>query len=73
MALNHNTGFVAQHRWLVLAMAVIAAVVLLGSFMSRGDALLVRAAPFERSTIRSIVSSNGKIEPVQNFVVHAQV
>jgi HlyD family secretion protein len=73
MALNHYTGFVARHRWLMLAGAVGAAVVLLGSFMSRGDAVLVRAAPVERSTIRSIVSTNGKIEPVQNFEVHAPV
>jgi len=73
MALNHNTGFVARHRWLMLAGAVIAAVVLLGSFMSRGDAVLVRAASVERSTIRSILSTNGKIEPVQNFEVHAPV
>jgi len=34
---------------------------------------LVRGAPVERSTIRSIVSTNGKIEPVQNFEVHAPV
>ena len=73
MALNHNTGFFARHRWLVLAAAAIAAVVLLGSFMSRGDAILIRAAPVERSTIRSIVSTNGKIEPVQNFEIHAPV
>lgn len=73
MALNHNTGFVARHRWLMLAGAVVAAVVLLGSFMSRGDAVLVRAASVERSTIRSILSTNGKIEPVQNFEVHAPV
>ena len=73
MALSHNTGFVARHRWLMLAGAVIAAVVLLGSFMSRGDAVLVRAASVERSTIRSILSTNGKIEPVQNFEVHAPV
>jgi len=57
----------------MLAGAVVAAVVLLGSFMSRGDAVLVRAASVERSTIRSIVSTNGKIEPVQNFEVHAPV
>ena len=41
--------------------------------MSRGDAVLVRAASVERSTIRSILSTNGKIEPVQNFEVHAPV
>jgi HlyD family secretion protein len=57
----------------MLAGAVVAAVVLLGSFMSRGDAVLVRAASVERSTIRSILSTNGKIEPVQNFEVHAPV
>jgi HlyD family secretion protein len=73
VALNNSTSFFARHRWLMLSAGVVAAVVLLGSFMSRGDALLVRAAPVERNTIRSIVSTNGKVEPVRNFEVHAPI
>jgi HlyD family secretion protein len=73
VALNNSTNFFARHRWLMLSAGVVAAVVLLGSFMSRGDALLVRAAPVERNTIRSIVSTNGKVEPVRNFEVHAPI
>ena len=33
----------------------------------------VRAAMAERTTIRSVVSTNGKIEPLQNFEAHAPI
>ena len=41
--------------------------------MSRDDSVTVRAAKAERSTIRSLISTNGKIEPVQNFEAHAPI
>jgi HlyD family secretion protein len=50
-----------------------AAVLLLASFMSRGDAVPVRAATAERATIRSVVSTNGKVEPLQNFEAHTPI
>ena len=49
------------------------AVILLASFMSRGEVIPVRAASLGRSTIRSIVSTNGKVEPIQSFEAHAPV
>jgi len=52
---------------------IVAAVVLLASFMSRDDAVLVRAAQAHRNTIRSVVSTNGKVEPIQSFEAHAPV
>ena len=70
---TNNTGFFARHRWLVWAAGLVAAVVLLASFMSRDDAVPVRAALAQRSTIRSIVSTNGKVEPIQSFEAHAPV
>jgi len=73
MALTVNHGFFARHRWLVLAVAVAAAVVLLASFMSRGDVIPVRAVSVTRGTMRSVISTNGKVEPVQNFEAHAPV
>lgn len=51
----------------------IVAVVLLASFASRDDSVPVIAATVSRSTIRSVISTNGKVEPVQNFEAHAPV
>lgn len=74
MALSTNqTGFLRRKRWLVWAAGVAAVVVLLAAFMSRGEVVPVRVATVERSTIRSIVSTNGKVEPIQSFESHAPV
>jgi HlyD family secretion protein len=74
MALTSNpTGFLARKRWLVWAAGIAAAVILLASFMSRGDVVPVRAATVERSLIRSVISTNGKVEPLQSFEAHAPV
>jgi HlyD family secretion protein len=74
MALSpKNTGFFPQRPWIVWAVGIIAAVILLASFMSRDDSIPVRTAKAERSTIRSLISTNGKIEPVQNFEAHAPI
>ena len=68
-----NNGFFSRHRWLVWAAGIVVAVLLLASFMSRDEAIPVRAATVERSTIRSVISTNGKVEPVQSFEAHAPV
>ncbi len=68
-----NASFVARHRWIVTTIAIIAAVILLASFMSREPAVPVRAVNAQRGTIRSVVSTNGKVEPLQNFEAHAPV
>jgi len=74
MALTaNNNGFLGRHRWLVWAAGIAVAVLLLASFMSRDDAIPVRAATVERSTIRSVISTNGKVEPLQSFEAHAPV
>src|SRR3984893_8602991 len=74
MALTANrNGFFSRHRWLVWAAGIAVAVLLLASFMSRDDAMSVRAATVQRSTIRSVISTNGKVEPVQSFEAHAPV
>jgi HlyD family secretion protein len=50
------------------------AVIALVAFVShRDDAVPVRTAIVEQSSIRSLVSTNGKIEPVTNFEAHAPV
>jgi HlyD family secretion protein len=69
---NHSAGFVTRHRWIVATLAIAAAVVLFAS-LSRDPTVPVRAVTAQRSTIRSVVSTNGKIEPLQNFEAPAPV
>src|SRR5437016_9559018 len=58
--------------WLVTGLAILVAVIILAAFVSRrDDGVPVRTALVERGRIRSLISTNGKIEPVQNFEAHA--
>lgn len=71
MAAAANSGFFARHRLLVIIGAVVLAVVLMASFMSHGDVVPVRTVRASRQTIRSVISTNGKVEPIGNFEAHA--
>jgi len=73
MANTANSGFLARHRLLVLVGAVVAVVLLMASFMSRGDVVPVRTVRASRGVIRSVISTNGKVEPIQNLEAHAPV
>jgi len=73
LANNHNPGFLARNRWLVWSVGIILAVVILASFMSKDETVPIRVAKVERGTIRSLISTNGKVEPVQNFESHAPI
>jgi HlyD family secretion protein len=68
-----SSGFWRRNRWLMWSSIIVAAVLLLASFMSRGDSVPVRAATAQRTTIRSVVSTNGKVEPLQSFEAHAPI
>jgi HlyD family secretion protein len=71
---DKSSEFIGRHRWLATSLGVVLGVVLLVSIASmREEVVMVRAATVERSTIRSVISTNGKIEPVQNFEAHAPV
>jgi len=72
-AQSDKGGFLARHRWLVWTVGIVLAVVLLASFMSREDPVPVRAATASRGTIRSVVSTNGKVEPLQNFEARSPI
>src|SRR5947207_3904586 len=63
----------ARRPWIVWAAGLIIAVVLLASFASRDDSVPVLAATVARGTIRSVISTNGKVEPLQNFEAHAPI
>ncbi len=57
---------------MVWTIGIAIAVVLLGAFASmRKDAVAVRVARVERGNIRSVISTNGKVEPLQSFEAHA--
>jgi len=74
MPVNGNgPGPRTKRRWLLWTLGVIAAVLLLASFMPHGETIPVRAATVERGTIRSLVSTNGKVEPVLNFEAHSPI
>jgi len=71
---NHNSnGRPARRRrntW--VAAGVVAAVVLIPIFSRRGP-LAVHVTTIERGPIRSMVSTNGKVEPIENFEAHSPV
>src|SRR5438445_7111758 len=73
MTLNQKSPSIfSGSRWLVTALGIVVAVVLLGSFVSRReDSGPVRAAVVQRGTIRSVVSTNGKVEPLRSLEAHA--
>src|SRR5437764_7256920 len=62
-----------NRRWILWAIGAAIAVIIFASFMSRDDSVPVTSARVTRSTIRSAVSTNGKVEPVQNFEAHAPI
>jgi HlyD family secretion protein len=74
MTLNpkDKSGFLTRHRWLVIILGAVLAVILLASFVSmREETIPIRTTNVERGTIRTVISTNGKIEPAQNFEAHA--
>ena len=74
MPLNGNSSGRRPRRWWITAVAILLAVIVLGAFVSRRDnPVPVRTAVVELTTISSLVSTNGKIEPVNNFEAHAPV
>jgi HlyD family secretion protein len=74
MPLNGNSSERQPRRWWVTALAIVAAVVVLAAFIRhRDDSVPVRTAVVEQGTIRSVISTNGKIEPINNFEAHAPI
>jgi len=74
MPLNGNSSERQKRRWWVTALPIVAAVAVLGAIFSRHDEpLQVRTAEVEMGKIRSVISTNGKIEPLNNFEAHAPI
>jgi len=70
--LTNNSNTPPWPRWIWLTLVVLAVVALLYSYFHQTP-LKVRAATVQRGPIRSLVSTNGKIEPIQNFEAHAPI
>ena len=72
MPLNGNSSARQSRRWWVTGVPILAAVIVLAAVWRRRDEPVpVRTAVVEQATIRSLISTNGKIEPVNNFEAHA--
>jgi len=77
LASNHNSNGSSRagtrkKGWTVAASTAVAAAVII-PMLSRHPALSIHAAQVERGSIRSLISTNGKVEPVENFEAHAPI
>jgi HlyD family secretion protein len=72
LASTNNSKTPSRSRWIWLALAALAILAILYSYLHQTP-LKVRATAVERGPIRSLVSTNGKIEPIQNFEAHAPI
>jgi len=72
LALTNNSKPPSRGRWIWLALVLLAIVGILYSYLHQTP-LKVRSIGVERGPIRSVVSTNGKIEPVLNFEAHAPI
>jgi len=71
---KNGSGFFARNRWWIVAVATVVAVVLFAAFNSMSSGVIpVRAGRVARGNIRSVISTNGKVEPLSNFEAHAPV
>jgi HlyD family secretion protein len=72
LASTNNSQTPSRARWIWLALAVIIVLYSVYSY-SHQTPLKVHATLVERGSIRSLVSTNGKVEPIQNFEAHAPI
>jgi HlyD family secretion protein len=71
LASANNSTTPSRRWWLWILLAFILGVVLYNYL--RTTPLKVHAVTVQRGPIRSLVSTNGKIEPIQNFETHAPI
>lgn len=74
MPLNGNNSERPKGHWWVAPLLVLVAVAVLAAFVSRrNDPVEVHTAQVVQGQIRSVISTNGKIEPVNNFEAHSPI
>jgi HlyD family secretion protein len=72
LASTDNSNPPSRTRWIWLTFALLAVAAVLYSYLHQPP-VKVRTTKVERGSIRSVVSTNGKIEPAQNFEAHAPI
>ena len=70
--MTNNSPAPSRRRWIWITSAVVILLLILYSYLHQTP-LKVRAVAVKRGPIRSVVSTNGKVEPVQNFEAHAPI
>ena len=74
MANGLNNGQNSRGRTWIYVVAIIAVVVLVSAFMSlRPRRIRVTVVKPYRQDIKRTISTNGKVEPIQNFEAHAPI
>jgi len=68
----NNSHTPSRRRWLWPGFALVVVLIILYSYLHQTP-LKVRTTSVQRGPIRSIVSTNGKVEPIQNFEAHAPI
>ncbi len=71
LAATNNSTSSPRRRWIWALLGILAAILFIPYF--RQTPLRVRATTVRRGPIRSLVSTNGKVEPLQNFEAHAPI
>ncbi|HWX54997.1 MAG TPA: efflux RND transporter periplasmic adaptor subunit [Verrucomicrobiae bacterium] len=71
MAIKSANGTAHRKRVIVGIISIVAAVVVISGWMLRRGPVLVRAEKVVRQEIANTISTNGKIEPVNNFEAHS--
>jgi HlyD family secretion protein len=69
---TNNSNPPSRRRWIWPAFAALAILWILYSYLHQSP-LKVRATTVQRGPIRSLVSTNGKVEPIHNFEAHAPI
>jgi HlyD family secretion protein len=72
LASTNNSPTPSRVRWLWLGLAALIVLLILYSTLHQTP-LKVRATTVQRGSIRSLVSTNGKVEPIHNFEAHAPI
>jgi HlyD family secretion protein len=72
LALNNNSETPSPRRWIWIASALVLLLLILYSYFHQTP-VKVHTITVKRDSIRSLVSTNGKVEPVQNFEAHAPI
>jgi len=68
---NNSNGRPPSKRRTWLSVGAIAVVLAIIPFFTRPGPVRVRTTTVERGPIRSLISTNGKVEPIRNFEAHS--